>query len=142
MKEHVTVHPAHNSIRPIHMVAPAVRALVSPPMATQQPSITVYFRDVEALKAGYACLQPHLSDMAQATVKAEAPQPNLRYSLAVMAGTNEHLSLLAQMGISRIALPFIGDTINKAILRSQQAHESLALAQSIIRTREAPNQPH
>ena len=142
MKEHMTVHPAHNSIRPIHMVAPAVRALVSPPMATQQPSITVYFRDVDALKAGYACLQPHLNDMAEATVSAEAPQPNLRYSLDVLAGTNEHLSLLAQMGISRIALPFIGDSINKAITRSRIASDSRSLGQLIISNLEAPQQSH
>jgi hypothetical protein len=142
MKEHMTVHPAHNSIRPIHIVAPAVRALVSPPVATQPPSITVYFRDVDALKAGYACLQPYLNDMAEATLKAEAPQPNLRYSLAVLAGTNEHLSLLAQMGISRIALPFIGDSINKAITRSRIASDSRALGQLIISNLEAPQQSH
>ena len=142
MKEHMTVHPAHNSIRPIHIVAPAVRALVSPPVATQPPSITVYFRDVDALKAGYACLQPYLNDMAEATLKAEAPQPHLRYSLALLAGTHEHLSLLAQMGISRIALPFIGDSINKAIARSRIASDSRALGQLIISNLEAPQQSH
>ena len=138
MEEHRKIHPAYIPAQTIHKATPAVRVLVSPPTATTVPIITVYFRDSEAVRAAYGCLLPHLSDITQASIHLDAPQPNVRYPLASLASTKEHLALLSEMGISRIALPFIADTI----IRSQQAHDSLAMGQLIIRSLEAPEQSH
>ena len=142
MRQHLTVHPAYAPTLSIHKPVEALRVLVSTPSATIDPFVTVYFRDTENLRTAYGCLQPHLNDLAQATLDLDATQPTLRYPLGMFTSVQEHLVLLSAMGVSRIALPFIADSMNKAIIRSRQAHDSLAMGQLIMSSLEAPQQPH
>ena len=137
MTQHLNIHKLPTAPHSIHRASEALRVLVSPPSAATEPFVTVYFRDVEAVRKAYGYLLPHLSDISHATLELTAAQPSLSYPLAIFSDVAEHMALLASMGVSRIALPFIADSMNKAIIRSRQAHDSFDLGQLIISTLEA-----
>jgi hypothetical protein len=141
MTQHLNIHKLPATPPSIHKASEALRVLVSPPSAASDPFVTVYFRDIEAVRNAYGCLLPHLNDITHATLQLTAAQPSLRYPLSVFSSVSEHIALLAAMGVSRIALPFIADSMNKAIIRSRQAHDSFDLGQLIISTLEAAKAP-